>query len=88
MSKVRKALKEIFPRAGLWLKTTVKIREKFYHKETSVIMKKKKYIYIYVIFGAFNEDLLVLFQFIGMKSLIAHKLQVMKKYGLYRSKKI
>lgn len=50
--------------------------------------EKKKNIYIYVIFGAFNEDLLVLFQFIGMKSLIAHKLQVMKKYGLYRSKKI
>ena len=37
-------------------------------------------------FGAFNADLFVLFQFIGMKSLIAHKLQMMRKYGLYRSK--
>ena len=66
----------------------MKIREKLYYKETSVIMKKKKEIYIYidVFFGAFNADLFVLFQFIGKKSLIAHKLQMMRKYGLYRSK--
>lgn len=48
--------------------------------------KKEIYIYIDVFFGAFNADLFVLFQFIGKKSLIAHKLQMMRKYGLYRSK--
>lgn len=59
------------------------LQRNFGHNEKKI---KNIYVYVDVFFGAFKADLFVLFQFIGKRSLIAHQLQMMRKYGLYRSK--